>query len=73
MNTDALSRIQVWYHAQCDGDWEHSYGIHIENCDNPGWLLRVYLVGTALANRPFKTIVSLSEPEGDDGPFCTTL
>jgi hypothetical protein len=37
---DALSRLQAWYFAQCDGEWEHSYGIHIENCDNPGRLLR---------------------------------
>lgn len=29
--------LQNWYKSQCDGDWEHYYGIKIETLDNPGW------------------------------------
>ena len=46
---DALYLLQRWYVAQCDSEWEHSYGISIETLDNPGWHLRIELTGTALA------------------------
>ncbi len=43
---DGLDDLQRWYAAQCNGDWEHTYGVTIETLDNPGWRLRVDLVGT---------------------------
>ncbi|WP_239135544.1 Imm53 family immunity protein, partial [Actinoplanes derwentensis] len=27
---DALTWLQGWYATQCDGDWEHEYGVSIE-------------------------------------------
>ena len=27
--------LQSWYQSQCDGDWEHEFGIRIETLDNP--------------------------------------
>jgi hypothetical protein len=48
-----FTRIQRWYAAQCDGDWEHEYGIRIETIDNPGWRVRIHLEGTDLAGRRF--------------------
>jgi hypothetical protein len=48
-----LTWLQAWYAAQCDGDWEHGYGLLIETLDNPGWFLRVDLAGTALSGRIF--------------------
>ncbi|KAA2301834.1 rhodanese-related sulfurtransferase, partial [Clostridioides difficile] len=24
---DTLKWIQSWYYENCDGDWEHSYGV----------------------------------------------
>jgi hypothetical protein len=51
--SDALTRLQDWYAAQCDGDWEHLGGIKIGTVDNPGWRLSVRLAGTALAHRSF--------------------
>jgi len=45
---DWLGDLQRWYVAQCDGDWEHRYGLTIETLDNPGWRLQVELVGTEL-------------------------
>lgn len=40
--------LQQWYQRQCDGDWEHSYGIKIDTLDNPGWVLTIDLVDTEL-------------------------
>jgi Immunity protein 53 len=36
-----FDRLQVWYLAQCDGDWEHRHGVTIGTLDNPGWSLRI--------------------------------
>ena len=44
--TNALARLQEWYRSQCDGDWEHSYGVKIETLDNPGWLVTIDLKDT---------------------------
>ena len=46
----------MWYVVQCNGDWEHSSGITITSLDNPGWLVKIELVGTALDNKEFRTI-----------------
>lgn len=43
-----LKDLQSWYLAECDGDWEHSFGIKLETLDNPGWLLTVDLEDTSL-------------------------
>ena len=53
---DVLLRLQQWYAAQCDGDWEHQYGIRIETLDNPGWMVKIDVTGTALEGRPFTAI-----------------
>lgn len=42
-----------WYAEQCDGEWEHRYGIEIGTLDNPGWSLKVDLVETPLQGRAF--------------------
>jgi hypothetical protein len=38
--------LQSWYKSQCNGDWEHEYGIKIETVDNPGWYVVIDLIGT---------------------------
>ena len=38
--------ITKWYESQCDGDWEHYYGIQIETTDNPGWSVTIETNGT---------------------------
>jgi hypothetical protein len=43
---DPLAWLQAWYAAQCDGDWEHEYGVSMETLDNPGWFLRLDLQET---------------------------
>ncbi len=46
-----------WLARHCDGEWEHQYGVVIESCDNPGWWVKVDLVGTDLEGRPFEAVV----------------
>lgn len=31
--------LDQFYRRRCNGIWEHTYGIDIETCDNPGWVL----------------------------------
>ena len=50
---DALTRLQRWYEAQCDDEWEHRYGVEIGTLDNPGWRVRVDLRDTALEGRDY--------------------
>lgn len=40
-SSDMLTWLSEWYLSQCNGDWEHDYGIKIETLDNPGWSLTV--------------------------------
>ena len=51
-----LSRLQSWYARQCNGDWEHSQGVAIDSCDNPGWWVKINLSGTKLERQPFPEI-----------------
>jgi hypothetical protein len=46
--------LESWYEAQCNGDWEHRWGISIETLDNPGWCLRVEVTGTPLESKSFE-------------------
>jgi len=42
----SLSLLERWYASQCNGKWEHGYGIHIDTLDNPGWSIRISLQDT---------------------------
>jgi hypothetical protein len=53
---DILQKLQNWYASHCNGEWEHGYGIKIETCDNPGWLVQIDLAGTELAARSFQPL-----------------
>lgn len=55
----AIEALGRWYAAQCDGDWEHRYGITIESLDNPGWRVRIDLAGTGLAGLRFDEVKDL--------------
>lgn len=48
--------LRQWYKGECDGDWEHCYGIHIRTLDNPGWSVRIDLIYTQWYDRPFEEI-----------------
>jgi len=71
---DSLARLQDWYIQQCDGDWEHSYGVRIETLDNPGWNLEIDLVDTQLEGKPFEPVnygmFDEVETSGNEWIFC---
>jgi hypothetical protein len=58
----AMLRLQQWYRNECNGDWEHSFGISIETLDNPGWLISIDLEETAWAG----TVIPLARFERSD-------
>lgn len=64
MEKQFLDEIQNWYKKQCNGDWEHEYGIKIETLDNPGWSIQIDLKGTSLEGISFDT-VELNDTEED--------
>ena len=49
--TDSLAQLQQWYLSNCNGDWEHTYGVSIGTLDNPGWSLKIELTGTSCDGR----------------------
>jgi len=51
-----IERLARWYAGNCDGTWEHSFGIAIGTLDNPGWSVTVDLDETPLADRPFAEV-----------------
>lgn len=59
-----LKELNKWFESNCDGDWEHSYGITIETLDNPGWSVYINLYDTYLDDAPFEEI-SIDNGEND--------
>lgn len=47
--TSLITKLSSWYYSQCNGDWEHSWGVKLTTLDNPGWSLSVNLTDTDLA------------------------
>jgi hypothetical protein len=69
-----IDEIESWYHAQCDGDWEHSWGVTIGTLDNPGWSLDINLVATPLEGVAFAPVEYRigkdSDPEDENWYVC---
>ena len=62
-----LPRLQRWYEAQCDGEWEHAFGVKIGTLDNPGWKVDINLSGTDLEDRTFVRVErALDKPQPND-------
>lgn len=43
-----LESLAAWYSLNCNGTWEHQYGVEISTLDNPGWQVKIDLRGTRL-------------------------
>jgi hypothetical protein len=71
---DVLLRLQHWYAAQCDGDWEHQHSVCIDTLDNPGWLVKIDLAGTSLEGQLFLSVAEgvgpASHPVGSRWVHC---
>jgi len=63
-NMDSLSLLEKWYSSQCDGDWEHQYGVKLETLDNPGWTLEIDICRTAARDRALDR-VKIERTEND--------
>jgi hypothetical protein len=48
--------LMSWYDSQCNGDWEHCYGIGIDSLSNPGWSVSIALQETDLEDKLFEKI-----------------
>jgi hypothetical protein len=55
-----LVELQAWYESQCNGDWEHQFGVSIGTFDNPGWSVTIDLAGTDLEVKPFEAVEDLT-------------
>ncbi|MEM1042746.1 MAG: immunity 53 family protein [Bacteroidota bacterium] len=64
MNT--LQEIECWYSLQCDGDWEHTYGVGIGTPDNPGWTVTIDLHETELEGALFEALWQGNADEDED-------
>ncbi|MDZ5472348.1 immunity 53 family protein [Bacillus sp. 31A1R] len=53
---ETLKWLQQWYFEQCNGDWEHGFGVRIETIDNPGWSIMISVEDTDVRNKPFESI-----------------
>ncbi len=62
MIMDAMQQLQAWYVSQCNGDWEHEFGIKIETLDNPGWSVSIPLTGTELESQQYETVSDMTPP-----------
>lgn len=60
--------LEQWYKSQCDGDWEHLFGIKIETLDNPGWCISIDILDTILENKIFEDYEIMNGDE--DWIFC---
>lgn len=55
--SDLIVRLQGWYESNCNGDWEHSSGVKIESLDNPGWMVRLDIVGTQVEGKMLGRVI----------------
>ncbi len=66
----ALRLLQDWYFSNCNGDWEHDFGVKIETLDNPGWMLRIDLSETTLDGKDFPGYSYGLDRDDDDWVDC---
>lgn len=68
MFNDNLFWLVKWDDRQCDGDWEHQFGLKIETLDNPGWSILTSIQETELQDKKFQNI-NIERTE-NDWIFC---
>ena len=52
-----FDKLSAWYLEQCNGIWEHAYGVLIDTLDNPGWQVKIDLNDTKFQDAKFETMV----------------
>lgn len=56
INDDNLMWLVKWYSSQCNGDWEHSYGVLIKSF-NHGWYVKIDIFETELHDLKFNEVI----------------
>jgi hypothetical protein len=69
MATEIIEKIQKWYISQCDGDWEHGYGISIGTLDNPGWTVHINV--TKIVGENFQKNLLADDKSETNWIFCS--
>ena len=73
-NVKGISELQEWYLSQCNGDWEHEFGVKINTLDNPGWTIDIDLEGTDAEEKLFTEysygVGADAEGNGDEWIVC---
>jgi hypothetical protein len=65
---ELLLWLEEWYLSNCNGDWEHTYGVKIDTLDNPGWSIVIDLDETQFVSKEFLAVeIERSEK---DWIFC---
>lgn len=44
--SNSVHWLERWYKFNCNGDWEHYYGVSMISLDNPGWQITIDLKNT---------------------------
>ena len=77
LEINTITKLQGWYHLQCNGDWEHGSGIIIETLDNPGWIFKINLEDTDLEGKQFAKVSygvgENAEPSDDNWIVCKVV
>ena len=69
MAMNNLAWLQQWYLSNCNGDWKHGLGISIDTLDNPGWSVKISLIGTYAEN--IRTPGLKREADDSDWVHCS--
>ena len=59
-----VTALENWFVSNCNGDWEHQFGVRIDTLDNPGWSVDINLEDTVICERTFDSI-SVDRDEQD--------
>ena len=65
--SELLEFFSEWIFRNCDGLWEHSYGMKIESLDNPGFFVEFDIFKTNMEKINFQEVIweSSSDPDSD--------
>lgn len=66
-NNDLIEWLSNWYLNQCNGEWEHGYGIKIDTVDNPGFWVEIDLTETKFSHLSYSCNIDNSDT---DWLFC---
>ena len=52
-----INWLEKWYESNCNGDWEHTFGVAISTLDNPGWHVQLNVIETTYEDVIFDDVI----------------